>query len=372
MDLLLKIIAAQDPLSDNPTQTLEWLCTTELIPSLVKKMDSKNPENSEEIIENACQALVDIITASNAFPKSPLIDQLESNEVALLILQYVLDNGYSPTLLHGLSVLVHLLQRHGKTTSDEKTTQGELPTLLKYVVQNLTKFKNFLDQPKGNGKEEETTNNNNNNNKLIYYHSTVGDVVSLGFHRLRLIEFFGSLVGTNFQAIDSLMVSQNIFTKCFQMFFEYPWNNFLHHSVLAMVDSIYGGKHDKLKITLITECKLLDLMCDGIKENEEEQKKPNGLRKGYMGHVTKISAILIESSKDDANLTKLLNEHQRWQEYVNGALKETQAREVVAAEYLAHQASLQQQQQQQQQNQQTSNDQEEQYEDRIDTTTEDS
>ena len=129
------------------------------------------------------------------------------------------------------------------------------------------------------------------------------------------------------------------------MFFQYPWNNFLHHSVLSMIDSIYGGKHDKLKLTvinnttklqkqskpkkkkktqLITECKLLDLLCDGVRDNEEEVKKPNGLRKGYMGHVTKISVILIESAKEDSDLAKLLSEHKRWQEYINTTLKGNQ------------------------------------------------
>jgi len=40
-----------------------------------------------------------------------------------------------------------------------------------------------------------------------------------------------------------------------------------------------------------------------------------------MGHVTKMSVILIDAAKEDEKLQTLLNEHKAWQEYVAGSLR---------------------------------------------------
>jgi hypothetical protein len=71
-----------------------------------------------------------------------------------------------------------------------------------------------------------------------------------------VLEFLGALVSTNYQCIDMQMLQLNIFTLCFDLFFAHPWNNFLHQAMLGMMDGIYNGKHDKLKMAV---CLLLSL-----------------------------------------------------------------------------------------------------------------
>lgn len=66
---------------------------------------------------------------------------------------------------------------------------------------------------------------------------------------------------------------------------------------------------------------------EASKENETECAKPKGVRRGYMGHITSISATLIQASSADAVIEKLLNDAPEWAEYVKGPLAQTRERE---------------------------------------------
>jgi hypothetical protein len=63
------------------------LCKTDLITSLVGKFD---PKLSNEVHENAAQALVDIVAISVTSSSSPLIAQLESDEMIKTLFGYML------------------------------------------------------------------------------------------------------------------------------------------------------------------------------------------------------------------------------------------------------------------------------------------
>eukprot|EP01099_Mayorella_cantabrigiensis_P008889 TRINITY_DN89_c0_g3_i2.p1 TRINITY_DN89_c0_g3~~TRINITY_DN89_c0_g3_i2.p1 ORF type:complete len:321 (+),score=81.64 TRINITY_DN89_c0_g3_i2:163-1125(+) len=133
MDLLLKVIACEE--TPEGKGILEWLCTANLIPRLVGKFD---PSLGSEVHENAAQALVDIISVSttqnngtannfniysygnnnNNNPEpttpaapSPLMIQLESEETVKQLLNFILAEGATSTLLHGLNVVIELLKR---------------------------------------------------------------------------------------------------------------------------------------------------------------------------------------------------------------------------------------------------------------------
>lgn len=56
---------------------------------LVKKFDSKN---NSEVHENASQALIDIIIVSMNSTSSPLIAQLESQEMVNLLFSYIVSD----------------------------------------------------------------------------------------------------------------------------------------------------------------------------------------------------------------------------------------------------------------------------------------
>jgi len=126
MDLLLKLIATED--TSEGKGVLEWLRSENLIPKLIAKFE---PSLGSEVHENAAQAIVDIICVSNNSNsgnglhmghnnpppqnntnRSLLVLQLESEETLHHLLSYILAEGATSTLLHGLTVIIELLKRN--------------------------------------------------------------------------------------------------------------------------------------------------------------------------------------------------------------------------------------------------------------------
>jgi len=165
MDLLLKVIACEE--TSDGVGILEWLCTTELIPSLVGKFD---PKLGYGVHENASQALSDIISVSSS-ANSPLIAQLESEPVIKGLFDNILSSGLSSSLEFGLVVVIELIRRHSNEQTDDLTKLEDLPHLLKIVLQYLDKLLARL-------QENETEGKNGSNLELPL---PVGIIPKLGF-----------------------------------------------------------------------------------------------------------------------------------------------------------------------------------------------
>jgi len=308
MELLLKVIACED--TTEGAGTLEWLCTTGLISSLIEKFE---PSLGPEVHENAGQALVDIIIVSMNSSSSPLIAQLESQEHVEKLFKYILEKGLSSSLLNGLTVLIELLRRHVREHHDDETTLEQLPPILRLSVDNLVPLIKLISP------------NSESNTAMLQ--TTTGKVIPLGFERLKLVEFISALFITNKLCIDKELVKTDILNTCLDLFFNYPWNNFLHAIVEIIIQSILEGENESLKMTLVVDAKLIQRIVDASKENDEECAKPKGTRKGYMGHLTAISHSLINIATVTPAIEKLLVENPGWEQFVKGELSSIRERE---------------------------------------------
>jgi len=308
MDLLLKVISCED--TTEGAGVLQWLCTTDLISSLINKF---NPQQTSDVHENAAQALVDIIVVSMNSASSPLIAQLESEQVIQILLGYVLSQSLSSSLLHGLCVITELLRRHIRDQHDDLTKLEELPPFLKLIISHLDKFHNLIIKPK------------DQQSKLLP--QPYGPIEPLGFHKLKVIEFFASLGRTNYSCIDTEIMKAGIIGSCLELFFTHIWNNFLHSTVEQMISQILEGENEALKIHLLKDAGLLDRICQASKANEEDMAKPKGIRRGYMGHITAISMNIVNTAAIVPAVDKALQESEDWKAFVKGALATTRERE---------------------------------------------
>lgn len=308
IDLLLKIIACED--TTDGSGTLEWLCTTDLIPSLIDKFD---PKQGNSVHENAAQALADIVAVSTNSTASPLIAQLESESIVNRLFGYILQSGLSSSLEHGLSVLIELLRRHMNDGLDDLTKLEDLPSIIKLIVAQLNKLHSFITQDKPNMEK-------------AVFPNTPG-TPGLGFQRLKIVEFFSALTHTNFLCVDQELMNLGIFATCVKLFFSHPWNNFLHSTVEQMIQVVLDCENENLKLALIKDCKLVDYLCEASKLSEEESSKHRGVRRGYMGHITAISLSLINIAANSPAVDTYLNDHKEWNEYLKGAFQATRDRE---------------------------------------------
>lgn len=94
------------------------------------------------------------------------------------------------------------------------------------------------------------------------------------------------------------LVDTQIITHILTMFFQFPWNNFLHNVVFDIVQQVLNGSMTEgynrfLAIDLFQSGKLTYLICDGQTKCAEYQES-HKCRLGYMGHLTLISEEVVK------------------------------------------------------------------------------
>ncbi|KAL0576562.1 sporulation-induced protein [Marasmius crinis-equi] len=89
--------------------------------------------------------------------------------------------------------------------------------------------------------------------------------------------------------------------KLLDLFFEYPWNNFLHSAVFDVISQMMSGPVEagsgwnrELVISLFRDARIMHRLVEGHKLNAEAVAKPKGLRLGYMAHLHRLTEAVLE------------------------------------------------------------------------------
>jgi len=351
-----------------------------------------------------------------------------SKEIVEQLVGYMLDDkapNSTSSLIHGTTVIIDLIRRYcgdienaeyqqhqydhfqQECMKDDNQYQDVVPPtpptkaqfeklslalndLLNVLGNNLEKFENLLLHPKSvNGPIP----------------TTIGDVVPLGTERLRVCELFAEVIHLQYlysssplfdrivfeqkegehkrTLVEELITITDKFTErkmlpiCLNLFFEFPWNNFLHSVVYDMIAKIFNTcsylvtatnltneiddenqlsaeeqmfsslseetkermnliKNSVIKLTdsILDEGQLPQKIVEAQRLNDEEEKKEKGLRLGYMGHLTHISDEICKlMSKCADQFSDKINEYingKDWNDYINNALQETKNRDCQA------------------------------------------
>ncbi|KAJ3000160.1 hypothetical protein HDV02_000443 [Globomyces sp. JEL0801] len=391
-DLILKIINVEE--SPDGAGTLKWLRDEGLIAKLYSQLD---PKLDSDVHTIASQTLIDIITLTyqNLDPTQPEIQRTATggnNNILLVEMKSEIETAE--------------MQHHEYTIQFQNTTspppfQGmekiislstDLNDLFAVFCENLEKFAFALNHPLSVVGEVDTT---------------VGKQIPLGTERLKICELFAEFIhlqylftssplfdimvyhdnsGENTATVaDGLIlvtenfIKQKILENCIKLFFNFPWNNFIHSVVYDMIAKIFNtysftanlappmGKSvttsandianeevqnkagieqidhstfsqnkmnlvrrsvKKLVVSIFTSGSLIDQITNAQRLNDFNVESPKGYRLGYMGHLTYISdeaCKLFEkcgAELDDEIHDIMVSED--WHEYVNHALKHTQ------------------------------------------------
>ncbi|CAO3565586.1 unnamed protein product [Mortierella alpina] len=153
-------------------------------------------------------------------------------------------------------------------------------------------------------------------------------------------------------------VEHRIIPTCFDLFFQFPWNNFLHTVVYDMVHQVFHrpmgdiGRQDvdgtyippkasqdltegwnrRLTISIFKDGQLTKRITDAQRLCDYECALPKGVRLGYMGHLTYIAdetVKLLELYQQTSLLSTLYEsiDLEDWWNYVSKVLKETKERD---------------------------------------------
>ncbi|KAI8616148.1 SIT4 phosphatase-associated protein-domain-containing protein [Chytriomyces sp. MP71] len=197
------------------------------------------------------------------------------------------------------------------------------------------------------------------------------DALSVGMEGMNIKKIRN--VGDELVSISELLVNAKVLPMCLVLFFQFPWNNFLHSVVYDMIakvfntysftsqssnfapigpdgneivpppgeDGVLSPLEEKMKevsvifkklvVSILVEGKLTSKITEAQRRNDFEVEQPKGVRLGYMGHLTYISdevTKLVEKCLEDfGSEVKELIESDDWQEYLGGVLRETKDRD---------------------------------------------
>ena len=124
-----------------------------------------------------------------------------------------------------------------------------------------------------------------------------------------------------------------IVTNIVLMFFKFPWNNFLHNVVFDIVQQVLNGSMDIgfnkfLAIDLFDRGNITQKIIEGQHLCSQYENDNNGLRLGYMGHLTLIAEEVVKfiQSYPTNTLSELIDEKisgEDWEDYVSNVLYDT-------------------------------------------------
>ncbi|KAK9072612.1 hypothetical protein SSX86_009047 [Deinandra increscens subsp. villosa] len=320
MEVLVRLVGADDHIYPNPTDVMQWLADSNLLEMIVDKL---SPSNSSEVHANAAETLCTI--TRNA--PSPLASKLSSSSFVARIFGHALEDSNSKSgLVHSLSVCISLLDPNRSPPSllfhsfrgqhlyesnvqiNQETVGAMLPKLGDLLILlNVSLDEKILPTTYGQLKPP------------------------LGKHRLKIVEFIAILLKTRNEIAEQELISSGTIQRVLDLFFEYPYNNALHHHVESIIFSILESKNNIIIDHLFQECgllkKILQTDKNPILSDEADQRTlaaagRNTPRVGNLGHLTRIANKIIQLGNSDNCIQTHIQESSEWNEWQTTVLQE--------------------------------------------------
>ncbi|WCJ41014.1 SIT4 phosphatase-associated family protein [Euphorbia peplus] len=314
MEVLVRLVGADDHVYPNFIDVMQWLAESNLLEMIVDKL---NPSSSPEVHANAAETLCAI--TRNA--PSALATKLSSPSFVARIFSHALEDSNSKSgLVHSLSVCISLLDPKRSAVSSpflhsfrsQHMYESRIPVNPETVDAMLPKLGDLL-----------MLLNVLSDEKILP--TTYGKLKPpLGKHRLKIVEFIAVLLRTGNETTEKELVRSGTVKRVIDLFFQYPYNNALHHHVESIIVSCLETKSDAMVDHLLGEC---DFIGQLLQTDKNPMLSPDldlptvpaagkqAPRAGNLGHVTRISNKLVQLGNTNCHIQKYLQEHKEWNDW---------------------------------------------------------
>jgi SIT4-associating protein SAP185/190 len=129
----------------------------------------------------------------------------------------------------------------------------------------------------------------------------------------------------------------DIIPTILRLFFEYPWNNFLHNVVYDILQQCFNGRMDaglnrKLTLAVFEKGELPKKILAGQQRNVESMKDARRIRLGFMGHMNLIAEETVKLlERYPQEIAEVVGAesipHPEWDNFVNQSLRENREKE---------------------------------------------
>lgn len=326
MEVLIRLISSDEHMYSNFVDSMQWLEDTDVLEMIVDKFSSSD---CPEVHANAAE----ILCAITRYAPPGLSAKISSPSFIGRLFRHALEGSRPKSVLvNSLSVCISLLDPKRLTSGtyyffNRQSTQGTgiaaNPKTVEGMLESLGDLINLLDV-------------SSEDNILL---TTYGKLQPpLGKHRLKIVEFISVLVSVSSEAAEKELIGLGAVKRILDLFFEYPYNNFLHHNVEQILVSCLESKNDQFVEHVLCECNLVGrileaemnftLTTDSAKPTVSvEGKSPP--RIGNMGHITRLANKLIHLGNYSDNIQTYLQENGEWVNWQTDVLQKRNAMENV-------------------------------------------
>ncbi|CAI0397868.1 unnamed protein product [Linum tenue] len=321
MEVLVRLVGADDHVYSNFVDVMQWLADSNLLEMIVDKL---SPSCTPEVHANAAETLCAITRNTG----SALATKLSSPSFVARIFSHALEDSHSKSgLIHSLSVCISLLDPKRFTNASlmmhsfrsQHMYEAPIPVNPETIDAMLPHLGDLLQLL-----------NVSSDEKILP--TTYGQLKPpLGKHRLKIVEFIAILLKTGNEAAEKELVSSGTVKRVLDLFFEYPFNNALHHHVESITFSCLETKSESMIDHLLRECDLVGklLQTDKNPVISGDQNQPTlpatGKRlprSGNLGHITRISNKLVQLGNSNSCIHTYLQENSEWKDWQTIVLQE--------------------------------------------------
>ncbi|CAL4949030.1 unnamed protein product [Urochloa decumbens] len=317
MEVLIRLIGADENIYSNYGDTLQWLENTDVLEMVADKFSSSD---SPEVHANAAEILCAVTRCA---PPSLAAKICSPSFVGRLFHHALEESRPKSVLVHSLSVCISLLDPKRLASASYQAFRSNLshgalvtasPETVDGMLESLGNLLKLLDTSAAE-------------NLLP---TTYGRLrPPLGKHRLKIVEFISVLLTIGSETAEKELIRQSAIKRSIDLFFEYPYNNFLHHHVENIVVSCLEGKRTELVEHVLNECDIvgkilvaerlssLSTESNGPTVPSEEKTPP---RIGNVGHMTRMANKLIQLGNSNSTIQAHLQENTEWVEWQTNVL----------------------------------------------------
>ncbi|XP_059668483.1 uncharacterized protein LOC132313634 [Cornus florida] len=326
MEVLIRLIGADEHLYTNYMDSMQWLEETDVLEMIVDKFSSSD---CPEVHANAAETLCAITRCA---PPGLAAKVSSPSFIGRLFRHALEDSRPKSVLINSLSVCISLLDPKRLTlgtyhTYNRQLTHGSTitanPETVEGMLESLGDLLKLLDV---SSKE----------NVLL---TTYGKLhPPLGKHRLKIIEFISVLVTVTSEVAERELIHLGAVKRILDLFFEYPYNNFLHHHVEQILVACLESKNAQFIEHLLKDCDLVGKILEAEKNFTlaTDPNKPTVTaearlppRIGNIGHITRISNKLVQLGNNNSDIQAHLQENTEWLDWHSDVLLKRNAVENV-------------------------------------------
>jgi serine/threonine-protein phosphatase 6 regulatory subunit 3 len=326
MEVLIRLIGADETMYANYADAMQWLDDTNVLEMIVEKFSSSD---SPEVHANAAE----VLCAITRYAPPALASKICSPSFVGSLFHHAFEPlRPRSVLVYSLSVCISLLDPKRLVSSSYQVFRSQLshgtlvtasPETVDGMLESLGDLLKLLDISSA-----ETP--------LATTYGTLQP--PLGKHRLKIVEFISVLLSIGSEAAEAKLVNLGTIKCVIDLFFEYPYNNFLHHFVENIITSCLESKQAMLIEHLLNECNLVGrileiennptLLADSSKPTmPTEGRAPPKVGNG--GHITRIANKLIQLANNNPIIQSHLQDNNNWVEWQKDVLGKRNAVENV-------------------------------------------